>query len=54
MNQVTKPSFGRQKSEMEGMVANYTRDYEEQIQDSLKIIHADKEAYLNELVAYQL
>jgi len=27
---------------------------EEQIQDSLKIIHADKEAYLNELVAYQL
>jgi len=27
LNQVTKPSFGRQKSEMEGMVANYTRDY---------------------------
>jgi hypothetical protein len=27
---------------------------EEQIQDSLKIIRVDKEAYLNELVAYRL
>ncbi len=39
---------------MEGMVANCTNIIGEQIQDNLDIAHADEDAYLNELIAYQL
>jgi hypothetical protein len=36
------------------MVANYTRNYEKQIQFSLEIVHVDEKVYMNELVAHWL
>ncbi len=36
------------------MVVNCTRDFEERIQNNLEITCVDEEAYLNEIVTYQL